>query len=69
MVWDIAVDETAHLSERSVTIISLDPANAMSPKGETTLDLEAELLIKTKEYSWSSIISLLNIPTVMKNIM
>jgi hypothetical protein len=68
MVWDIAVDETAHLSERSITIISLDPVKAMSLKGETNVDLEAELLIKTKDYSWSSIVSLLNIPAVMKNI-
>jgi hypothetical protein len=68
MVWDIAVDETAYLSERSITIISLDATKAMSPKGEITLDLEAELLIKTKDYSWSSIVSLLNIPAVMKNI-
>jgi hypothetical protein len=68
MVWDVPVDETAHLSERSVAIISLDPVKAMSPKRETTLDLEAELLIKTKDYSWSSIVSLLNIPAVMKNI-
>jgi hypothetical protein len=68
MVWNIAVDETAHLNKRSVTIILLDPAKAMSPKGETTLDLEAELLIKTKDFSWSSIVSVLNIPAVMKNI-
>jgi hypothetical protein len=49
-------------------LISLDPEKAMSPRGETTLDLEAELLLKTKDYSWRSIISLLNIPAIMKNI-
>jgi hypothetical protein len=68
MVWDIPVDETEHLSKRSVTLISLDPVKAMSLKGETTLDLKAELLLKTKDYSWRSIVSLLNIPAIMKNI-
>jgi hypothetical protein len=68
MVWDIPVDETEHLSECSVTLILLNPAKAMSPRGETTLDLEAELLLKTKDYSWRSIISLLNILAIMKNI-
>ena len=68
MVWDILVDKTEHLQEHSVTIISLDPANAMSSRGETTLDLEAELFLKTRDFSWESIVSLLNIPGIMKNI-
>jgi hypothetical protein len=62
------VDETEHLSERSVILILLDPAKAMSPREETTLGLEVEPLLKTKDYSWRSIISLLNIPAIMKNI-
>jgi hypothetical protein len=49
MVWDIPMDETEHLSERSVTLTSLDPAKAMSPREETTLDVETELLLKTKD--------------------
>jgi hypothetical protein len=61
IVWDILVDETEHLSKRSITIILLDPAKAMSPRGETTLDLEAELLLKTKDYSWGSIVIMKNI--------
>ena len=68
MVWDILVDKTEHLNKRSVTLILLDPVKAMSPRGETTLDLKAELLLKTKDYSWRSIILLLNISTIMKNI-
>ena len=46
----------------------LDPVKAMSPRGETTLDLKAELLLKTKDYSWRSIVSLVNILAIMKNI-
>jgi hypothetical protein len=57
-----------YLNECSVMLISLDPEKAMSPRGETTLDLEAELLLKTKDYSWRSIVSLLNILVIMKNI-
>jgi hypothetical protein len=60
MVWDIPVDETEHLSELSVMLISWDPARAMSSTGETTVDLEAELLLKTKDYSWRSLVLLLN---------
>jgi hypothetical protein len=51
MVWDIPVDETEHLSERSIMLISLDPAKAKSPREETIVDLEAELLLRTKDYS------------------
>jgi hypothetical protein len=68
MVWDIPVDEMENLSKRSVTLISLDPERAMSPTEETTVDLEAKLLLKTKDHSWRSIVSLLNILVIMKNI-
>jgi hypothetical protein len=51
MVWDIPVDKTEHLSKPVVMLVSLDPTRAMSSMGETTLDLEAELLWKTKIYS------------------
>jgi hypothetical protein len=68
MVWDIHVDETEHLSEPSIMLVSLDPARAMSPRGETSLDLKIELFLKTIEYSWTGIILLLNIPTIMKDI-
>jgi hypothetical protein len=68
MVWNIPMDETEHLSERFVTLILLAPAKAKSSREETTLDLKTELLLKTKDYSWRSIASLLNIPTATKNI-
>lgn len=67
MVWDTLVDKRDHLSKCAVMLILLDPAKAMSPRGETIVDLEAELLLKTKDYSWKSIALLLNIPMVMKN--
>jgi hypothetical protein len=51
MVWDIPMNETEHLSKLAVMLVSLDPPRAMSPTGETTLDLKAELLLKTKDYS------------------
>lgn len=60
MVWDISVDEMEYHSELSVMLILLHPVRAMSLIGETTVELEVELLLKTKDYSWRSIVSLLN---------
>jgi hypothetical protein len=41
---------------------------AMSPTGKTFFDLETELLIKSQDYFWGSIVAFLNIPRVMKDI-
>ena len=41
---------------------------AMFPRGETSLQLEMELFLKTKDYAWKFVISLLNILAIMKNI-
>ena len=68
MVWDIPMDETEYLNKYAITLILLDLAKAMSSREQTILDLEIELLSKTKNYSWRSIISLVNIFTIMKNI-
>jgi hypothetical protein len=70
MVWVVQVDETEHLAEPALTWGSLHPT-AMSPRGETSLQLETELFLKTKDYAWKSIVlleSLLNIPAIMKDI-
>jgi hypothetical protein len=56
-----------HLAEPSHTFASLHP-NAMSPRGETSVPLETELFLKTKDYAWKSVVSLLNIPAIMKDI-
>jgi hypothetical protein len=68
MVWDIYVDGTEHLSKPSIMLVSLDPMRAMSQTGETSLDLKMGLFLKTMEYSWMSIVLLLNIPAIMKDI-
>jgi hypothetical protein len=62
------MDKTELLNKPSIALVSLDLARAMSPRGETSLDLEMELFLKTTEYSWMGIISLLNIPAIMKDI-
>jgi hypothetical protein len=67
MVWDVQVDKMEHLTEPACTFGSLHPI-AMSPKGEMSLPLETELILKTKDYAWKSVVLLLNIPAIMRDI-
>ena len=67
MVWDISVDKMEYLAEPAHTLVSLHP-NGMSPRGVTFMLLETEFFPKTKDYAWKSIVSLLNLPAIMKNI-
>jgi hypothetical protein len=67
MVWDVPVDETEHMAEPARSLGSLH-LNAMSPKGETSVPLETKLFLKTKDYAWKSVVSLLNILAIMKDI-
>jgi hypothetical protein len=67
MVWDVPIDETEHLVELAHTFGSLHP-NAMSPREETSVPLETELFLKTKDYAWKFVVSLLNIPAIKKDI-
>jgi hypothetical protein len=57
MVWDMPMDGTEYLTEPTHTLVSLHP-NAMSPRGETSMPLETELFLKTKDYAWKSIVSI-----------
>jgi hypothetical protein len=67
MVWDIPIVVTEHLAKPARTLGSLHP-NAMSTREETSVPLETEFFLKTKDYTWKSVISLLNISAIMKDI-
>lgn len=62
------MDATEYLNKPSLLLVSLDPTKAMFATVETSLRMEIELFIKTKEYHWRSIVSLLNISAIMKDI-
>lgn len=67
MVWDVPINKIEYLAEPACILGSLHP-NAMSPRGETFVPLEMEFFLKTKDYAWKSVVLLLNILAIMKDI-
>lgn len=67
MVWDVSVDVTEHLAKPACTLDSLH-LNDMFPREDTSIPLETELFFKTNNYIWKSVVSLLNILAMKKDI-